>query len=484
MNYKMMGRFIAQILSIEAVFMIPALIISLCSAETAAVLGFVYTLGLIAVVAGVLWLLCKGAPNALNAKEGLVCVGLSWIVLSLFGCLPFVFSGEIPNYVDAFFEIVSGFSTTGASVVSNVEGLSKGILYWRSFSHWLGGMGVLVFLLAISPGEGKGNGFTMHLLRAESPGPNVGKLVPRMRKTASILYILYIGLTVLNVIFLLIGKMSLFDAVCTAFATAGTGGFGIKNDSMGSYSPYIQNVTTVFMLLFGVNFSCYYLLLLREFRAVFKDQELRTYVGIVVGSIVLITLNVRHLYGTLEETVRHAAFQVSTIITTTGFATTDFDLWPSFSKAILLGLMIVGACAGSTGGGMKVARVLLILKSLRRNIRKVMRPKTVEVIRSNGQAVDEVILDNTNGYLAAYSIILLASFLLISVDNFSVTTNITAVLACFNNIGPGLDAVGPTCNYAGFSAFSKIVLSVDMLAGRLEIFPILVLLSRNTWRNR
>jgi len=484
MNYKMMGRFIALTLSIEAVFMVPALIISLCYGETAASWGFVCTLGLILLVTGVLWLLCKGAPNALNAKEGLVCVGMSWIVLSLLGCLPFVFSGGIPNYVDALFEIVSGFTTTGASVVPNVEGLSKGILYWRSFSHWLGGMGVLVFLLALNPGDGKGSGFTMHLLRAESPGPNVGKLVPKMRKTATILYLLYIGLTIANVLFLMTGDMPLFDAVCTAFGTAGTGGFGIKNDSIASYSPYLQNVTTVFMLLFGVNFSCYYLLLLRHFRSVFKDEELRVYIRIVLGSVLLIVWNLRDFYGTLEETIRHAFFQVSSIITTTGFATTDYDLWPSFSKAILLGLMMIGACAGSTGGGFKIARLLLVLKSLRRNIHKVMRPNRVQVVRSNGQVVEESILDNTNAYLAAYVIIMVVSVILISLDGFSTTTNISAVFACFNNIGPGFEAVGPTCNFSGFSVFSKLILILDMLAGRLEIFPVLVLLSRNTWRRK
>jgi len=484
MNYKMIGRFLALTLAAEAVFMIPALIISICCADTMAMWGFVYTLAIAVAVSGGLFLGCKGAPSALNAKEGLVCVALSWIVMSLLGSLPFWFSREIPLYIDALFEIISGFTTTGASVVSNVEGLSKGILYWRSFSHWVGGMGVLVFLLAVAPGDGKGTGFTMHLLRAESPGPNVGKLVPKMRKTAAILYILYIGITVLNVVFLLIGRMPLFEAVCTAFGTAGTGGFGVKNDSIAGYSSYIQWVTTVFMLLFGVNFSCYYLLLLRQFRAVFKDEELRTYAGIVLGCIAVITLDIRGLYTTLEEAVRHAAFQVGSIITTTGFATTDFDLWPSFSKTVLLGLMIVGACAGSTGGGIKVARVLLILKSLRRNIRKVMRPNTVQVVRSNGQVVGEKILDNTNAYLAAYAVIVLVSFVAISLDGFSTTTNLTAVLACFNNIGPGLEAVGPTCNFSAYSTFSKLILSLDMLAGRLEIFPILILFTRNTWRNR
>jgi trk system potassium uptake protein TrkH len=480
MNYKMMGRFMAQILSIEGVFMIPALIISLCYGENGVAKAFGWTMLLILVICIALYLICRGAPSAFYAKEGLVCVGISWIVLSLVGCLPFYISQEIPKFVDALFEMVSGFTTTGASILPEVENLSHGILYWRSFSHWLGGMGVLVFLLAFTGGNGQG--FTMHLLRAESPGPNVGKLVPKMRTTASILYLLYIGMTVINVIFLLLGDMPLFEAVCTAFGTAGTGGFGIKNDSLASFSPYIQNVTTVFMILFGINFSCYYLLLLRQFGSVFKDEELRVYVCVILVSIVLIVLNVRGMYPTLEETVRHSAFQVGSIITTTGYSTVDFDQWPSFSKTILLLLMVSGACAGSTGGGMKVARILLLFKGLRRNIRQMLNPRKVEVVRNNGAAVDEKILANTNAYLAAYVIIIFAVFLIISLDGYSAGTNFSAVLCTFNNIGPGLEAVGPMCNFAGYSDLSKLVLTWAMLAGRLEIFPILVLFSKNTWK--
>ena len=483
MNYKMMGRFMAQILAIEGVFMVPALIISLCDGSQSASFGFTCAIALDALISGILWLNCRSAPSAFYAREGLVCVGVSWIVLSLIGCLPFWISREIPLYIDAFFEIVSGFTTTGSSILPNVEALSRGLLYWRSFSHWLGGMGVLVFLLAISPG-GKGTGFTMHLLRAESPGPDVGKLVPKMRQTAMILYVIYIVMTIVNVIFLLCGGMDWLEALCTAFGTAGTGGFGIKNDSLASYSPYIQNVTTIFMFLFGVNFSIYYLLLLREFKGVFKDEELRLYVGLAIVSVVLIVLNIRPMYATLEETIRHAAFQVSTIMTTTGFSTTDFDLWPSFSKAIILMLMVIGASAGSTGGGFKCIRVLLLFKILRRNIRQVLNPQKVMVVRSNGKVVDEKVLANTNAYLAAYVIIIILSVLMISVDGFGFETNMSAVLACFNNIGPGMAAVGPTCNFAAYSVFSKIVLSINMLAGRLEIFPILVLLSRSTWSRR
>ena len=483
MNVKMMGKFISQIVAIEAVFMLPALCISLYLGETAAVRGFLYALALMIVLAGILYLCCRKAGRLFGAREGLVCVAISWIVLSLLGCLPFVISGNIPNFVDAFFEVVSGFTTTGASVVASVEALDKGILYWRSFSHWLGGMGVLVFLLAISP-SGKGTGFTMHLLRAESPGPDVGKLVPKMKQTATILYSIYVALTVLNIIFLLCGGMSLFESVCTAFGTAGTGGFGVKNDSIAGYSPYLQNVTTVFMALFGVNFSIYYLLLLKEFRSVFKDEELRLYVGVIFVSILLIVLNIRPLYDTLGETIRHAAFQVSSIITTTGYATTDFDLWPSFSKTILLAMMVIGASAGSTGGGIKCIRVLLLFKILRRNIRQILNPQKVMVVRNNGKAVDEKVLTNTNAYLAAYVVIIIISTLLVSLDGFGFETNLSAVLACFNNIGPGMAAVGPTCNFAAYSVFSKIILSVNMLAGRLEIFPLLVLLSRSTWTRR
>ena len=484
MNFKMMGRFIGQIVVIEAVFLLPALIISLCGGEMNAVRGFLITLITMTVLGGGLLILCRKAGSIFGAREGMVCVGLSWVVLSLLGCLPFWISGEIPRFMDAFFETVSGFTTTGSSILSDVEALSKGLLYWRSFSHWVGGMGVLVFMLAIIPASGRDKGFTMHLLRAESPGPDVGKLVPKMRKTAMILYMIYIVMTVVNVIFLLFGDMDLLEAVCTAFGCAGTGGFGVKNDSIASYSPYIQNVCTVFMFLFGVNFSCYYLILLGQLGSVFRDEELRLYIGIAVVTATLIVLDVRDMYGSLGETIRHAAFQVSSIMTTTGFATTDFDQWPSFSKGLLMMLMVVGACAGSTGGGFKCSRVLLLFKSLRRNIRQVLNPRKVQVVRNNGRTVDEKILSNTASYLAAYVIILIVSFLLVSLDGFSTGTNLTAVLACFNNIGPGLEAVGPTCNFGGYSDFSKFVLILDMLAGRLEIFPILALFSRSTWTGR
>lgn len=484
MNYRMMGKFISRILMVEAIFMIPALLISVFHEESEAVFGFSTGIVITVATALLLYLLCRKAKKGFYAREGLVCVGASWIVMSLLGCLPFYFSGEIPSFVDALFETVSGFTTTGASILPEVEPLSMGNLYWRSFTHWLGGMGVLVFVLAIGRGREKSDGYTMHLLRAESPGPKVEKLVPKMKDTAKILYFIYVFLTILNVFFLLIGRMPLFDAVCTAFGTAGTGGFGIKNDSIAGYSPYLQNVCTVFMMLFGVNFSCYYLLAIRQVKNVFKDEELRFYIGTAFVSILLIAWNVRGFYGTLGETVRHAAFQVASIMTTTGFATADFDLWPSFSKAILLGLMIVGACAGSTGGGFKCGRTLLLIKSLRRNVRQILHPQKVQVVRVNGQAVTERVLDNTNAYLAAYAFIIVFSFIVISIDGFSPMTNFSAVLACFNNIGPGIESVGPTCNFGDYGLLSKSLLIVDMLAGRLEIFPILILFSRSTWIGR
>ena len=483
MNFKMMGRFIAQIVAIEAAFMIPALAISLGYGEWAAVKAFGITLGIMLALSGLFYVLCRRSEKLFGAREGLVCVALSWMVMSLLGALPFVLSGQVRSYIDALFEIVSGFTTTGASVIANVEGLYKGLLYWRSFSHWIGGMGVLVFLLAILP-SGGGSGFTMHLLRAESPGPDVGKLVPKMRQTALILYVIYVVLTIVNVLFLLFGKMHWLYALCTAFGTAGTGGFGIFNDSLGSVSPYIQNVTTVFMFLFGVNFSCYYLLLLGKLRSVFRDEELRLYIGLAVASVIGLVLTIRPLYATLEETIRHAAFQVSSIMTTTGYTTTDYDLWPDFSKAILLLLMLVGACAGSTGGGLKCIRLLLLFKVLRRNIRQILNPRKVLVVRSNDKVVDEKVLANTNAYFAAYVIILVLCTLILSLDGFSLETNLSASIATFNNIGPGMAAVGPTCNFAAYGVLSKLTMCLAMLAGRLEIFPILILFSRGTWKRK
>ena len=484
MNFRMTGRIIAMILAVEAVFMLPALLFCIADRDHRAAQAFLNTILITLAAAGALFGWCRGAGREFGARDGFVCVGLSWIVLSLFGCLPFLFSGTIPHFVDALFEIVSGFTTTGASILQDVEHLPRGILYWRSFSHWLGGMGVLVFVLAVVPLSGRNGGFTLHLLRAESPGPDVVKLAPRMKSTAMILYLIYIIMTLLNILFLLLGRMPWFDAICIAFGCAGTGGFAIKNDSMAGYSPYLQNVCSVFMFAFGVNFSCYYLILRKRWRSVLHDEELRLYVGTAVCSVLLIAANTRSLYATAADTFRHAAFQVSSIMTTTGFATTDFDLWPSFSKGILLCLMVIGACGGSTGGGIKCGRVVLLLKSLRRNIHQALHPQKVEIVRMNSQPVEERVLENTGVYLSVYVLIVAVSFLMLSLDGFSITSNFAAVLACFNNIGPGLETVGPTCNYGVYSDLSKLVLVFDMLAGRLEIYPILILFSRSTWKGR
>lgn len=482
MNYKVIGKIISQILAIEAALMLPAVIISVCDGEANAAKAFLLTMGITFVFSGIFALLSRNAKKGFYAREGLVCVGLGWIFLSLFGCLPFVISGEIPHFVDALFEIVSGFTTTGSSILENVELLTRGMLYWRSFSHWLGGMGVLVFILAVLPKSKDSGGFSLHLLKAESPGPDVGKLMPKLGQTALTLYSIYIGLTIINFVALIIAKMPWFDALCTTFGTAGTGGFGIKVDSMAGYSPAIQIITTVFMLLFGVNFNCYYWLLLRNFRSVFKNEELRLYLGSFVAATALITINTLKMFSSVGEGLRHAAFQVSSIMTTTGFATTDFNNWPAFSKAVILLLMIMGACAGSTGGGFKCARVLIIFKNLKRSIKKMLHPQSVQIIRADGEPLRESVVEGTNVYLIAYSFIAVASFLIVSIDGFSVETNLSAVLSCFNNIGPGLDVVGPMGNFSGYGIFSKLVLTLDMLAGRLEIFPILVLFSGRTWK--
>ncbi len=484
MNYKRISRILAQILLLEALFMLPALGISLHDGQRDAALGFIYTIGIIVAVAGLLFAASRRTPQGFYAREGMVCVGIGWIIMSLFGCLPFIISKEIPAFIDALFEIVSGFTTTGATILSDVEAMSRGLLYWRSFSHWLGGMGVLVLLLFFVSARNERSGSSLHILRAESPGPSVGKLVPRMKQTAFYLYLIYIVLTILNFIFLIAGKMPVFDAVCTAFGTAGTGGFGIRNDSIAGYSPYIQWVCTVFMLLFGVNFSCYFMVLTRQFRAVIGDEELRTYVIMVLVSIMLITLNLRNFYASMGENIRHASFQVASIVTTTGFSTTDFDLWPNFSKAILVFLMITGACAGSTGGGLKCIRMILLLKSMHRSLKKSIYPNKVDVVRINKMPIDEKVLSSTSAYLIAYVVIIVVSFLLVSLDGFSLTTNMTAVLATFNNIGPGLEAVGPACNFSGYGEFSKLVFIFDMLAGRLEILPMMLLFTPSTWRRR
>ncbi len=484
MNVKNISRTVGLILLITGIFQLFPLLIAVIDHEPRNILAYIESLCLILLVGSALLLFSRGGNRMFSAQEGFAATGLSWIFMSAFGALPFFLSGQIPSYVDAFFEMVSGFTTTGASILTDVEALSRCNLFWRSFSHWLGGMGVLVFLLAVVPGARKNGGTGIYLMRAESPGPSVDKLTPHLRQTAMILYGIYILLTALCIGCLLLGGMPVFDSFCIAFGTAGTGGFAIKNSSMGGYSYFLQTVVTVFMFLFGVNFSLYYMLLLRKFKAVFKNEELRLYFGIAAGSIVLIAINISRMYNTVYESVHHAAFQVVSIMTTTGYGTVDFEQWPAFSKAILLSLMFIGASAGSTGGGLKVSRVLLLMKSIRRTIRKALHPRRVQPVYMDGRAVSEEVCDNVNAYLAIYCVILVLSFAIISVDGFSIGTNFSAVASCFNNIGPGFELVGATQNFSIYSDLSKIVLSLDMLLGRLEIFPLLLLLSPDTWSRR
>lgn len=484
MNVKSISRTVGLILLITGIFQLFPLLIAVIDHEPKNILAYIESLCLILLVGGALVLFSRGGNRMFSAQEGFAATGLSWIFMSAFGALPFFLSGQIPSYVDAFFEMVSGFTTTGASILTDVEALSRCNLFWRSFSHWLGGMGVLVFLLAVVPGARKNGGTGIYLMRAESPGPSVDKLTPHLRQTAMILYGIYILLTALCIVCLLLGSMPVFDSFCIAFGTAGTGGFAIKNSSMGGYSYFLQTVVTVFMFLFGVNFSLYYMLLLRKFKAVFKNEELRLYFGIAAGSIILIAINISRMYNTVYESVHHAAFQVVSIMTTTGYGTVDFEQWPAFSKAILLSLMFIGASAGSTGGGLKVSRVLLLMKSIRRTIRKTLHPRRVQPVYMDGRAVSEEVCDNVNAYLAIYCVILVLSFAIISVDGFSIGTNFSAVASCFNNIGPGFELVGATQNFSIYSDLSKIILSLDMLLGRLEIFPLLLLLSPDTWSRR
>lgn len=484
MNIKFVFRITAMTVFVTSLFMIIPAAIAFADNQMYNAVVYLCVVGFMMLFSlGVLLITRKYKPS-FYAQEGLAATSISWILISLFGALPFCFTGEIPNYIDALFEIISGFTTTGASILSDVEALSRCNIYWRSFSHWLGGMGMLVFVLAVVPGAKKDSSSGIHLMRAESPGPSVGKLTPHLRQTAIILYVIYILLTVFCIVFLLIGKMPVFDSFCIAFGTAGTGGFGIKNDSMASYSPYLQGVVTVFMFLFGVNFNIYYLLLLRQFKAVFKNEELRAYIIIAVSSVLMIALNIKDLFDNFLQALHHSAFQVSSIMTTTGYSSVDFEQWPAFSKAILLILMFIGASAGSTGGGLKVARVLLLGKSIWKTIIKTLRPRKVHIVHMDGRAVEPATTHGVNAYLAIYCAIILISFVIISIDGYSIGTNFSAVTACFNNIGPGFELVGATGNYGHYSYLSKIILSADMLLGRLEIFPLLVLFSPDLWSRK
>lgn len=478
MNYSMIFFIIGWVFIIEAALMAPSALVAVLYSERS-IWAFAAAIGL-CLLLGVPLVRKQPANKVFYAKEGCVTVALSWIVMSLMGALPFVFSGVIPSIVDAMFETVSGFTTTGASILKDVEVLPRCMLFWRSFTHWIGGMGVLVFLLCLLPMSG--GGYSMNLMKAESPGPSVSKLVPKVRSTAKLLYGLYVALSLLELVLLLLGSMPLFDALCTTFGTAGTGGFGIKNSSIGEYSAYIQSIVTIFMILFGINFNVYFLLYMRKPKEALRCEEAGWYLAIIAVSTLIITVFIRNSFPDLVTAFRHAAFQVGSIITTTGFSTVDFNVWPAVPRAILVLLMFIGACAGSTGGGIKVSRIVLLFRTMTREIGQIIHPHMVKKLKFEGRVVGQEVLRSVNAFMVAYVLIFAVSTLFVCLDGFDLVTSFTAVAATLNNIGPGLEMVGPIGNFSCFSDLSKIVLIFDMLAGRLEIFPLLVLFFRDTWK--
>ena len=477
MNYSIIFYIIGWILNLEAAFMLPSCLVALIYQESS---GW-------SLVAAVLLCLLIGLPLVIRKpknrvfylREGFTTTALCWIVLSCVGALPFVLSGYIPNPVDALFETVSGFTTTGASILSDVEALSHCSLFWRSFTHWIGGMGVFVFLLAILPLTG---GYNMHLMRAESPGPSVGKFVPKVRETAKILYAIYIVMTLVEIILLLSAGMPLFDSLTVSFGTAGTGGFGIKNTSIADYNMVIQAIISIFMILFGVNFGAYFLLLGNNKKDAFKLEEVHWYLTIIAGAVAIITINTKDMFHNLFTAFHHALFQVASVITTTGYSTTDFDLWPQLSRAVLVIVMFIGACAGSTGGGIKVSRIIILVKSVKQELGYFIHPRSVKVIKMDNKPLSANSIRGVNAFFVTYTLIFVASLLIITFDNFDLVTNFTAVTATLNNIGPGLKLVGPTGNFGIFSPVAKYILMFDMLAGRLELYPILLLFTPSVWK--
>ena len=477
MNYSAVLRMLGYVLQFEAGFLLLPCVVALIYSEKS---GFAYLImAAICFVIGVCLSRIKGKSKNFFAKEGFASVALSWIVMSLAGCVPFILSGEIPKFIDALFETVSGFTTTGASVLADVEALSKASIFWRSFTHFVGGMGVLVFLLAILPLAG---GQNMHLMRAESPGPQVGKLVPKIRSTALILYAIYIGMMVVQFILMLCGGMPVFDAVTIALGTAGTGGFAVNNAGLGGYSNYIQAVVAVFMVLFGVNFNVYYLFLIKKPKQALKSEELRWYLGIILTAAVLIAWNTREIYGGLADSAHHAFFQVASLITSTGFATVDYNLWPSLSKTIILLLMFCGACAGSTGGGIKVSRIMILLKSIKMEIKSFLHPRTIRQTRIEGKVLEPQVRHSVQVFFFTYALLLAGSVLLFSLGGYDFETNFSMAVTALSNMGPGFGAAGPMCNYSGFPVLTKSVMIFDMLAGRLELFPMLLLFVPGTWK--
>jgi len=482
MNYRIIAKYMGFILIVEGIFMIPAMLISFSLGERASAYSFAVTV--LITVAGGFFMSRIHSSDVIGISEGFIICSLGWCVMSFFGALPFLFSGVLPNFMDCWFETVSGFTTTGSSIMKAVEGVPYGILYWRSFTHWIGGMGVLVFLLAVMP-LAHGNGQPLNLMRAESPGPDVGKITPKISENGRILYIIYAVMTVMEIIMLLAGGMPVFDAVTNSFATAGTGGFAVRNASIGAYdSVYLQVTIGIFMALFGVNFSIYYLLITKQFRSAFKNEEFRWYWRIMLGTTLIITLNILPMYHNFGKALLDSFFSCSSVMTTTGFCTADFDKWPELSRYLLLILMIIGASAGSTGGGIKVSRLLLLFKYLANELKNILRPRRTSIIRMDNRHVPDNVLSGTMAFMTAYCAIVILSIALVSLDGKDQTTNISAVLSCMNNIGPGLAVVGPTGNFSSFSNFSKFVLSMDMLLGRLEIFPVLYLLSPSIWRRK
>ena len=477
MNISIILYTLGRVLAIESAFMVLPGIVAIIYRENNWWTYFV--VALIGMLAGLLISLKKPKNTQFFAKEGFASVGLAWFLISLTGALPPFISREIPNYIDAVFEMSSGFTTTGATILTDVEAMSHATLFWRSFSHWIGGMGIFVFLLAVMPMVG---GVNMHLLRAESPGPVVGKLVPKMKDSSQILYFIYILLTLVQIISLWIMGMSFFEAVCTSFATAGTGGFGVYNSSIANFSTLIKWDVTIFMILYGINFNVYFLILARKFKNIFKIEEVRTYLIVIVVSVAVITLNIFKTYDTFGGALTDAAFQVASIITTTGFATCDFNLWPALSKTILVLLMITGACAGSTGGGLKFSRVLILIKAVRQEINSFIHPRSVKAVGMDDRTVDKTVVKSVCVYAVLFALIYFGSVFIVSIDKYDMVTNFTAVLATMNNVGPGLEVVGATGNYAGFNYLSKIVFIFDMLAGRLELYPILLLFVPMMWK--
>lgn len=478
MNKRMIFFMLGRIVLLEAILLLLPLGCSLVYKEEC-FWAFAITIAIAITISFCLSFINKPKDKNIFAKEGFVIVSLAWIVLSAIGALPFYISREIPSYVDAFFETVSGFTTTGASILTDVESMSRGLLFWRSFTHWIGGMGVLVLLMAIFPTD---SGRSMHIMRAEMPGPIVGKLVPKIKSTARVLYLIYMALTGVQIVLLLLGGMSIFESVIYSLGTAGTGGFGIDADSLAGYSAYSQWVITIFMLIFGVNFNLYYLILVKKAKTALKSEELWLYLCIVAVSTGIIAYDIYSMYG--AESVRQSAFQVASIISTTGYASADFNLWSPLSKGILFLLMFVGACAGSTAGGIKVSRIILLFKSIRSNLRQVLRSRSVESVNFEGKKIENRTITNTLAYLALYFLCFGIIFLIISFDRFDIETNISAVAACFNNVGPGFSGVGPTSSYFDYSNISKLVLSYAMLLGRLELYPMLLLFAPSVWKGR